>query len=162
MMLRVSDINFERMVVRRGSGADPAVVLAERDVADVEQAVLDLPVVAGELQQAGCSDEGGIEAGDGVDHLARAAILQLADALDAADRLEPRPRLVEACGQLRAHPDAPDLDAAVPLLDRLGADKIGGITPLGGLTRNGGDHVLRGERRRRREQSRLRARAGWL
>src|SRR5437762_14104267 len=29
----------------------------------------------------GCSDEGGIEAGNGVDHLARAAILQLADAL---------------------------------------------------------------------------------
>ena len=113
------------------SGADPAVVLAERDVADVEQAVLDLPVVAGELQQAGCSDEGGIEAGDGVDHLARAAILQLADALDAADRLEARPRLIEAGRQLGAHLNAPDLDAAVALLDRLGADEIGGITPLG-------------------------------
>jgi hypothetical protein len=37
-----------------------------------------------------------IEAGDGVYHLARAAVLQLADALDAADCLEAGPNLVEA------------------------------------------------------------------
>ena len=83
-----------------------------------------------------CSSRGGIElvggqAGDGVDHLARAAVLQLADALDAADGCDARPILIEAKRQLGAHPDAPRLDAAVALLDRLGALQIGRITPLG-------------------------------
>ena len=58
-------------------------------------------------------------------------------------------------GQLRAHVDAPCLDATVALLDGLGALQIGWITPLGGLARNGGDHVLRGKRHRRRVRSRL-------
>ena len=108
------------------------------------------PVVAGELEQRGRPVCAGIAAGDGIDHLARTAILQLADALDAADCADARPVLIEAGRQLGAYLDAPCLDAAMALLDCLGALQIGRITPLGGeLARNGGDHVARGERRRR-------------
>jgi hypothetical protein len=135
------------------------VVFAERDVADVEQAVFDLPVVAGELQQKRWSVLCRIEAGDRVDDLARAAVGQLADALDAADRLDAGPRLAEACRQARAPADATDLDPAVPFVDGLGAFQVVRITPHG-LPQNGGDHVLREERRRRRERSRLRVQAG--
>src|SRR5258708_6551370 len=80
------------------AGADAAGVLAEGDVAHVEQAVLDGPVVASKLQQGGGIELVEGQAGDGVDDLARTAILQFADALDAADGGDPGPVLVEAGG----------------------------------------------------------------
>lgn len=54
------------------AGADAAGVLGEGAVADAEEPIFDLPVVAGKRQQAGGVHPLGRQAGDGVDDLARA------------------------------------------------------------------------------------------
>ena len=53
----------------RGAGSDAAGVFLERSVANAEEAVLDLPMVAGELEQRGLVHHGLGDGGDGVDHL---------------------------------------------------------------------------------------------
>jgi hypothetical protein len=147
---------------RSGAGSHATCILRERHIANVEQAVLDLPVVAGKLQQCSRIELVGGQAGDGVDHLARAAVLQLAQSLDAANRCKAGPILVETKRQLGAHLDAPRLDATVALFDGFGALQVGRITPRDGLTGNGCDHVVRGKRHRGRVRPRPAARAGWL
>ena len=69
-------------------GADPAVVLAER-MSRTWNRLFSICQWSRRVQQARRAPEWRVAARDGVDHLARAAILQLADALDAADRLSP-------------------------------------------------------------------------
>ena len=124
--------------LRSGAGADAAGVLGEGAVADAEEAVLDLPVIAGELQEGGGIEPRLGQAGDGVDDLARAQGLGLPAALDAADAPETRPVLVEAGGQPRAHRDEAGLDAAVRLLDRRGAPQIRRVdAPLRGARQGG-------------------------
>jgi hypothetical protein len=108
------------------SGADAAGVLGEGSVADPEEAVLDLPVIAGEPEQAALVHHIGWDGCDGVDDLARAHRPGLAQPLDPDDARGARPDLVEPCGQL-AHADAPGLDAAVAAVDLLGAAQIGRI-----------------------------------
>ena len=86
------------------------------------------------------------QAGDGVDHLARAVVFEFASALDPADRCQARPILVETRRQLGAHGDAPRLDAAVALFNRFGPLQIGRIMPLGRSSdRLGGNNMLEGE-----------------
>jgi hypothetical protein len=70
-------------------------------------------MIAGELQQPRRIELVSSQAGDGVDHFRGAAILQLADALDATDGCDAWPILIEAKGQLGAHPDAPRLDSSL-------------------------------------------------
>jgi hypothetical protein len=53
--------------LRGGAGAELAGILGEGDVADVVQAVLDRPVPAEEVGEAGGAGLGEREAGDGVD-----------------------------------------------------------------------------------------------
>ena len=80
------------------AGSQAGLIVAEGDVEHPVQAVLDGPMIAGELQQPCRIELVGGQAGDGLDHLARAAVLQLADALDAADGCDAWPILVEAKG----------------------------------------------------------------
>jgi hypothetical protein len=67
------------------AGSDAALILGEGSVADPEQPVLDLPMGASEFEQAGGGDCLGRDRRNGVDELTRAAVLQLAQALDAYD-----------------------------------------------------------------------------
>ena len=83
----------------------------------------------------GCQQFGGVElfrgcAGDGVDDLAGAVRLVLANALDAAERRYVRPFLVEAGGQSGAYGDASRLDTAVAFIDRFGTREVRWIKPL--------------------------------
>jgi hypothetical protein len=72
----------------------------------------------------------GGQTGDGVDQLSGAVGFALASALDLADGGDARPVLVEAGGQFGAHGDAAGLDAAVGLLDGLGAPQVWRVAPL--------------------------------
>ena len=124
--------------LRGGAGSDATSILGEGAVADAEEAVLDLPVIAGELEQSGGVEALLGQAGDGVDDLARAEGLGLAPALDAADAQEARPALIEAGGQPRVNGNEAGLDAAVRLLDRFGASPVGRVgRPVRGARQSG-------------------------
>ena len=144
------------------AGTYPAGVLAESDVAHIMQAVLDLPMVAGELQKTGGFQLVHGQAGDGVNDLARAVCLHFAEALDPANCSKARPFFIEAGRELRAHGNPARLDPAVALLHRSGAFKIVRITPRRGCSRNGGNHARRGECRRTPSRVRIAVPAGCL
>src|SRR6185437_1195210 len=98
--------------------------------------------------------------GDGIDDLARAELLGLAEAFDAADLLKAGPILCEPRWQDGANCDAAHLDTTVALVDVLGATQVRRLGALLRRARQGGDD-RGGNRRRRRGPIRLRARAGW-
>lgn len=60
------DVEHEAHRLRRGAGADAAVVLAEHHIAHPEQPVLDGPAAAPPVQQCGCVRLVPRETGDGV------------------------------------------------------------------------------------------------
>ncbi|MDB5406487.1 MAG: hypothetical protein JWL84_1399 [Rhodospirillales bacterium] len=122
----------------RVSGADAAGVLGEGAILDAEEAVFDLPVGAGDLEEP--AGIGGLfrQVGDGVDDLALAVGFEFAAALDPADAQEPRPCVVEA-GRQGAHGDAAGLDAAMLLADRLRPFQVRRIALPVGDARQRGD-----------------------
>src|SRR3954453_23775935 len=99
-----------------GSGA--AGVLAAGPIAGVVQAVLDSPMPSRDVEQGGGVGALARQAGDGVHDLDAVLAAQAASSLDAADLAQTRP-LAEIGGEALAALQASDLDAAVPLLDRL-------------------------------------------
>lgn len=83
--------------------------------------------------------EGGLgEGGDGVDNLALAERAGLAPPLDARYAGSPRPDPVEPARD-RADCDAAGLDAAMRLLDGVGAAQVGRVDAAVRLTRVGGE-----------------------
>lgn len=114
------------------AGADAAGVLCEGSVADAEEPVFDLPMSAREREHLVGVECIRFKRGDGVDDLARAAILEFAQPLDAHDLARPRPIAVEARGN-GPHRYSARLDAAVALLHRPGAAHVLGIDALNAL-----------------------------
>ena len=113
--------------VGRGGAAG---VLAAGHVADVMQAVLDTPMVARQLQQASGVGCGTGQAGDGIDGLGALLAADGAAAFEAADLPQSRPG-GEMSVEARRALQAPDLDAAVALVDRLDAVEVRRRRPLG-------------------------------
>src|SRR3954465_14234858 len=110
-----------------GSGA--AGVLAAGPIADVVQAVLDSPMPSRDVEQGGGVGALARQAGDGVHDLDAVLTAQAASSLDAADLAQTRP-LAEIGGEALAALQASDLDAAVPLLDRLDPSHVRRGRPL--------------------------------
>jgi len=113
--------------VGRGGAAG---VLAAGHVADVMQAVLDAPVVARQLQQAGGVGLVTRQAGDGIDGLDALLVADRAAAFEAADLPQSRPG-GEMAVEARRALQAPNLDATMALVDRLGAVEVRRRRPLG-------------------------------
>jgi hypothetical protein len=98
-------------------------VLAAGHVADVMQAVLDAPMVARQLQQAGGGSLGAPQAGDSIDGLDALLVADRAAAFEAADLLHARPG-DEMAVEARRALQAPDLDAAMSLVSRFDGGQI--------------------------------------
>src|SRR3954471_2989814 len=110
-----------------GSGA--AGVLAAGPIAAGVQAGLDAPMPARDVEQGGGVSALARQAGDGVHDLDAVLAAQAASSLDAADLAQTRP-LAEIGGEALATRQAWDLDAAVPLLDRLDPSHVRRGRPL--------------------------------
>lgn len=153
----------DRHGLRSRTGADATGVLAQEDIAAPMEAVFDAPVVAHEGEQGLGSGLLAGQAGDGIDDLARDLALALAGPLDAANLRGPRP--VKGGDDLAADREVADLEAAVPLVGRLGALTVRRRPVQGGrrkVTVQGLDQ-LRGEKRRqRRPPDQPAAPVGWL
>jgi len=144
------------------SGSYPAGVLTEGNVAHMEQAVLDGPMIAGELQKSSRVELGRRQAGDGVNNLPRAVCFHFATAFDSTNRCKAWPFFIKAGGEFGAHRDPARFDPAVIFFNGLCAFEIRGITPPGGNARNGGDHRRRGKYRRTLWRARIAVPADWL
>jgi hypothetical protein len=123
---------------RRVAGADPASVFGEGPVADAEQPVLDLPVIAGECQHGAGVHRIGRDGRDGVDDLARAQGPGFAQPLDPDDAGRVGPEPIEP---RRRSPDGDpsDLDATMAAVDLLGAAQIRRIDRLVSLSGAAGE-----------------------
>lgn len=106
-----------------GACADAAAVFAECFIADVEHAVLNRPMMAVEIQQAGRMGLMARQAGDAIDRLARGlafaggAVGPRAFAGDAKDLPDagPAERVLQVGVQCRGAGERPFLAATVPL-----------------------------------------------
>jgi hypothetical protein len=109
--------------LRAGARADAAAVFAERFIADVEHAILDRPMMAVEIQQAGRVGLVARHAGDAIDGLARGfafaggTVGPRAFAGDAKDLSDagPAERVLQVGVQRRGAGERPFLAATVPL-----------------------------------------------
>lgn len=116
----------------------------------MKQAIFNLPVITGKLQQIASRKLIRRQTGDGVDHLPGAAIFHFAMPFNPADRCNARPILIQTRRQFGAHGDAARFNSAVTFFNRFRALQVRWITPLADLKRLGGNNRLRGECRRRR------------
>src|SRR3954452_20028324 len=112
-----------------GAGSGAAGVLAAGPIADVVQAVLDSPMPSRDVEQGGGVGALARQAGDGVHDLDAVLAAHAAASLDAADLAQTRP-LAERGGEALAALQASDLDAPVPLLDRLDPSHVRRGRPL--------------------------------
>lgn len=112
-------------------GSDAAGILQEGAVAHMEQPVLDLPVVAGKLQQGSGIHAILGNAGDGVDDLTGAERPGFAPPLDPADAPQAGPVFIQAGRQFGAYRDYPRLDATVAAIDVFGALEVRRVSAPG-------------------------------
>jgi hypothetical protein len=109
-------------------------VLAQRDVADVMQAVLDPPVAPVELQEAGRVGLLGLEAGDPIGHLDGVLIALPTFARDLVDLPHVLPEGSQIRRQFRGRDHRAPFASAVPLGDgrRAGAGRLTPAPFIGG------------------------------